>query len=411
MRLKEVLERGEAVGYAANPWKEAAGLGLTPFLAEPMDAYRAALGRCGEAAAAADATADPQHPPFAPDADPTPEAERRRQVAAKLADLLPVPPEVARHWVKQPAAAVASARAERAKAAAWVETVKAGPPDAALLATQRQGVSASTPAPSPDSLATDQKTLAAHAVAFDAGAARYARLRAAAPDASGEVVLKWMAADPKVVASARKRLEGAAPLARAVEAGTLDASLLARFEAAPIEPAKVIESLASLGAYLDIAGKWYAVFQRAKKKAAEPVVRHFGLSLGAASAGQVRQFLSDVQKRSDLRAAVEAATGEPFARRPDDAELLAAHAQHLAVVTALAAPAGSAPAGATPAEGVGEPAAAPRRTRPAPRPSTACSAPGPGRRWNCSAATASRRRAMPPAGWLSSCTARRPAPG
>ena len=43
MRLKEVLERGESVGYATNPWKQAAGLDLRHFLSRPMDAYRGTM--------------------------------------------------------------------------------------------------------------------------------------------------------------------------------------------------------------------------------------------------------------------------------------------------------------------------------------------------------------------------------
>lgn len=329
-RLKEVLERGDAVGYATNPWKLAAGIDLPRFMADPMDVYRNILATCLKAAEQTDATADAHQPPFESSADLMTEAARRQQIAQTLQGLADLPAASAGYWVKQPAVLVAKTKAEFEAAAGWVAQVKAAPLDNAL----RQASPVTPPA---DQISAELKAISDYAAAFDARAAEYARVKAAVPEAETPTVLRWMVAEPKTAAAARKRLDGAASLATEVEATTPDASLLARFEAAPIEPAKMVEFLASLSTYLDIADKWSAFLQFGKKKAAEPAVRYFGLSLNAANAGNVRQFLSQVQKRQDLRAAVEAATGPRFEKQPEDAELLAAYKQHRGVLAAIAA--------------------------------------------------------------------------
>jgi hypothetical protein len=328
LRTKEMLERGEAVDYARNPWRQAAGLALTQFLAQPMDVYRAALARFVLAAQAADATADPLHPPFGVADDITAESQRRQQIAARLPELL-LAPQAAKHWSAQPPAAVIAARTELKNAAVWLEEIKARPLDPSLKAPEA-GVSA-------DQLAAEAATLSKYAAAFAARATQFARLRAAAPDADEAIALKWLAAAARAATAAKKRLDAAAALADAVGAGSLDSSLLARFEASPLPPQKLIEALAALSAYLDIASTWHASFHFGVKKAADPFVRHFGLSLSADSARQVRQFLSDLQKRIDLHAAVEAATGQPFGQRADDTDLVTTFGHHRNVLAALLA--------------------------------------------------------------------------
>ena len=336
-RLRDVLDRGAATGYAANPWRKAIGVDLAKFLAEPMDTYRSALDKCAAAARAADATLDPAHPPFDADADIIAEAQRRAGLADALDALRPLPPAAGAHWANQTPQAVQSAAADLAAMAEAVTTIATGPVDPVLRR-------AHVDLPTADPAEADRQILIEYLASFDARAGHYRSVRAAVPTAAEAVVLRWMAADPKIAAAARKRLDAAAPLADAVTAAPLDASLSARWASAPLTPAQVADALAALNAYLDVAGSWGAVFQGAKKKAAEPIVRPFGLSLSAASATTVRDFLLGVQKRQDLRAALAAATDDPLDVESDDEALLDTFAQTRDVLHALGTEPSSAPA-------------------------------------------------------------------
>ena len=60
-RLKETLQRGEAVDYANNTWGKAAGIALRKFLSAPMDHYREVMAGCRDCIAA-DTTANPPGP-------------------------------------------------------------------------------------------------------------------------------------------------------------------------------------------------------------------------------------------------------------------------------------------------------------------------------------------------------------
>jgi hypothetical protein len=319
-RLKEVLSRGEAVGYADNPWVAGAGIGLPAFLELPMNVLKSAASACTSKASATDASLDPYLMPFAADADVTAEAERRRSLADALRVATDFPADSVRHWTQQSATAVRTAIETLNREAALVEQISAKPSDPQLFDRACRVGRAET-------ATIDVTTLREYATAFRAKMHRFQAAVAAAGEGSDEVVLKWMAAPDAKASAARKRLDGVAALANRIDKTTLDASLSARMLAAPIDATKAIEWLAALNGYLDIAGKWTAIFKSGVKKAAEPAVRHFGLSLNPGSATQVRQFLADLQERDDLRAAVGAATGVTFDDRPDDAELLT-HFRH-----------------------------------------------------------------------------------
>ncbi|HWE02188.1 MAG TPA: AAA domain-containing protein [Tepidisphaeraceae bacterium] len=339
-RLREVLQRGEAIGFATNPWRPAIGLDLGQFLANPMDRYRRAMGQCLSTATATDATYDAFHPAFSPDADLPNEARRRQRVADELKILQALPPASAQHWAQAKPNAVQFARAELSAAADWKTEIAAAPLDAAL----RQ---ARPIVPPVQTLHAEREILQIYADAFARSAAEYRRVQSAAPACDEATILKWITADPKIIPGARKRLDAVAPLADAIEARGLDVSMLARFDAAPLDAGKMFDAMASLGAYLDTAAKWHAIFHFKKKKAAEPIVRHFGLSLTPASAAHVQQFLTDRQKRVDLRAAVESVSGKLFEDRLDEDELLGVFRRHRAAIAAFGAdrPAGEIPPG------------------------------------------------------------------
>ncbi len=189
-RLRDVLDRGGATGYAANPWRKAIGVDLAKFLAEPMDAYRAALDRCSAAARAADATLDPTHPTFDVDVDVTVEAKRRHEMADALDALRPLPPAAGAHWARQPTTAVQTAAADLAAVTDAIAQISAGPVDPALHRAHATLLTA-------EQIARDRSTLSAYTAAFEALADRFGAVRAAAPAAAAAVVLKWMAADPR----------------------------------------------------------------------------------------------------------------------------------------------------------------------------------------------------------------------
>ena len=327
-RLKELLTRGEQVGYADNPWTAAAGVTLPAFLETPANVHTAALAACVAAAGDADASLNQDSLPFAPDDDLPAEAERRRTLAGELRAAA----DAASTWAEDWASANPEKIGERLVAlrAAAADMATATPLDAALLVRTNKELNAD---PGP----VDAAALRVYATAFRAKLAAYSAA-ARAGGGADDAVRHWLAAGDVKAAAARKRLAAAAPIAAAVESSTLDASMLARFEGAPIPPQLLVEWLAALNGYLDIAGKWTAFLHGSAKTAAKPAVAHFGLSLSAASAQQVKQFLTDVQKRADLQAVLRAATGTASDARPDDAELIADYRRHVAVLDALAAP-------------------------------------------------------------------------
>ena len=328
-RLKEVLERGEAVTYVDNPWTRAAGVSLSAFLQTPMNDHRAAVARAAAIAQETDAAIDPLSPPFDAEDDLLAQAADRRTLADDLAALPPVDAKSVSHWTAQPADAVAAAASALAALGEAEDQFAANPVDPELLA-RSQSLSEG------DVTGVPVEALRQYARAFRDVAARYAAAVRAAGDDAEATVVRWLTASPAKSAGALKRLDAAATLAKDVESSSLDPSLSARVADALPTPKQITEQLAALNAYLDIAGSWTAIFKGGVKKAAEPAVKGFGLSLSPASAQKVRQFLTDLQKRGDLRHAIEAATGDTFDGPPEDDELLQRYRRHHAVLSTLA---------------------------------------------------------------------------
>lgn len=110
--LCEVFERGLAVEYSANPWRDAVGSDTAAFLARDMGEVRRALDALAEAGAAADRTADARIPPFETGGDVVEEASRRAALAEDLAAAhAHAEREVAQRWAQAEPAAVSAARA------------------------------------------------------------------------------------------------------------------------------------------------------------------------------------------------------------------------------------------------------------------------------------------------------------
>ncbi|MDB5332944.1 MAG: hypothetical protein JWP03_4095, partial [Phycisphaerales bacterium] len=97
--IDDVLKRAEGAGYGTNPWVEAAGIGLADFMAIPMDRIRTAAASCAQAARAADATRDPDIPPFVANVALAAQGAARIALAEPLKKLLETTdPNVLTRW-------------------------------------------------------------------------------------------------------------------------------------------------------------------------------------------------------------------------------------------------------------------------------------------------------------------------
>ncbi|MEM7578075.1 MAG: AAA domain-containing protein [Planctomycetota bacterium] len=99
--IEVALERGAAIVYPNHPWTHAApeaGNTLETYLATPVDELRRRVASCVEDARVADATAQPEIPPFLPDEPLDTQADRRAELLNHLRWLHEHPdPERLRH--------------------------------------------------------------------------------------------------------------------------------------------------------------------------------------------------------------------------------------------------------------------------------------------------------------------------
>ncbi len=136
--IREVLSRGVEVNFIANPWSQAAGLSLAAYLALPGQRVREKVDAVTAAALAADATADPRIPPFAPGAALVDQATARASLADELDRVYALPnPATRRYWASRPAAECASAGNILAEVEPLVAKAGEGPLDPELLMTVR----------------------------------------------------------------------------------------------------------------------------------------------------------------------------------------------------------------------------------------------------------------------------------
>ena len=141
--VREILRRSLGVAYPKNPWARCAGPTLAEFLARPLAQVRAAAAACAQSATESDATADPNIPPFAPDADLNQHGPARAALAEPLERLVTgVNPPVLAHWAevfRQPSGADALRRARQKLAGAepFVTTFRAAPLDPELAMAAR----------------------------------------------------------------------------------------------------------------------------------------------------------------------------------------------------------------------------------------------------------------------------------
>jgi hypothetical protein len=128
--LQDVLERSLAVAYATNPWRRAAGIKVEEFVSRPMPEFRAAMGRSLEASIAADATADPDIPPFTEGVDLAAAGPARAELADRLERALKeTDAAVCARWGKQPGATAQRALKQLNEAGPSLAAVRSTPLD------------------------------------------------------------------------------------------------------------------------------------------------------------------------------------------------------------------------------------------------------------------------------------------
>ncbi|MDB5355834.1 MAG: hypothetical protein JWN24_2287, partial [Phycisphaerales bacterium] len=144
--IEDVLKRAEAVGYGTNPWVSAAGIGLAEFMAMPMDKVRANASACAEAARSADATLDPDIPPFTADVALAQQGAARAAFAALLQKLLETTDaNVLARWAGASVDELKRGRQMLGESDAFLKTFRSGPLDGELAATARERGMQSSP--------------------------------------------------------------------------------------------------------------------------------------------------------------------------------------------------------------------------------------------------------------------------
>lgn len=138
MDVREVLGRALAAGYAANPWAAAAGLTLETLVSRPMDTFRAVLDGCVKAAGSADAAADSSIPPFDRALPLDQQADARARLLGMLERALDADERARAHWAIRDAEAIKHGRRALQESATAIAAMRAGSPDAELMAVVRE---------------------------------------------------------------------------------------------------------------------------------------------------------------------------------------------------------------------------------------------------------------------------------
>ena len=160
--VRDILQRAEAVGFAENPWARSVGPKLADYVSRPMEQVRSGMEGCVAAARDADATADPDIPPFPPEVDILPLGRARGDLADRVERVVNgTDRAVLNRWAgaaTRPAGgneAVHRARKSIDDAATFLQAVSAGPLDAELALAVKAGA-----LPEPTAIAQQLASLA-----------------------------------------------------------------------------------------------------------------------------------------------------------------------------------------------------------------------------------------------------------
>jgi hypothetical protein len=142
--LKDVLSRGEHIGFGTHAWRDCIQIGLNDFLARPMDHWRKELAACLDSANATDATLHGSIPPFAPEPAPEEQAAARLKLARQLeAVIQQAPQSLLDRWIGQDIDTLRRIRKKVADAGPQLRLLAEVPvdPELALVAqTERLGL-------------------------------------------------------------------------------------------------------------------------------------------------------------------------------------------------------------------------------------------------------------------------------
>lgn len=340
--LNDILDRAIECDYPHNPWRDAWGVTLSDYLARPMAEVREGMTECVGAAHEADATAHESIPPFAPALPLKDQAKARSALAKDLrkllaqvdsrvlnafADLFPTMNN--RGQIKESGVPIEAAAQKVAEAQQSFASAQASPLDAELAAT------ASQDPPGAADAAESLRVVRQYADAYRAAASRYRFVASAAPSARPATILHWLLRDPQAVARAKQRLADLEPIAQTIAGSRMDRSLWLQFQRQPFDLTQVVQWLGLMNAYLETASKWYAFLIRGPKKEAAPIAQFFGLALTPATAAQLRDFLTALRARMELKTDLEdGVLPQPLPPFPTDEDLLATFTEHQAVVNA-----------------------------------------------------------------------------
>jgi hypothetical protein len=335
----DVLDRATEADYPRNSWREAWAPPLSEYLARPMAEVRECMGNTVTAAQDVDATAHPTIPSFDPELPLPAQADKRTTLAGGLRGLL--------QTVNSHLLSTLSARHDLSKAASTVETdlrhaqtkldetepllklFRAKPLDAELLTKSREHL------PSVSVAAESLRVVRAFTDAYRTWSGRYRFIAAAASSASPEAITHWLSQDAAALSRARQNLTAMHPIADAISSTRLDRSLWLQFQRRPFDIAQTVRWLGMLNAYLDTATKWYAFLKPGPRKAAAPIAYFFGLALMPETATQLRDFLTALRARLELKADLEdGILPRPLPQFPGDEELLTAYSQTASIVAA-----------------------------------------------------------------------------
>jgi len=329
--VQDMLERAHKIQWQDTPWKDAVGIGLEDFLAEPMEEFRRRMAQCIAAAQAADSTCDPAIPPFTADVPLQKQAQIREELAQALLpwcsdhDLSSLS-----HWLGRDLGSVKAAKVKIEEAAKNLQIFRSTKLSSELMA--------SLPATLPprNQVADQWKVVNEYLVAFGKWGGLFDRVKTAAPQALVAVITQWMAQEPALVTRAKRKLDDDQSLIEAIGRGAMDRQLALQFERQPFDVPRLIEWLNVLNDYIVSASKWYRFLTPGPKKAAKPVLAFFGLPATANSAERVRNFLDQLRARLDLKADLEnSIVKTALGSLPADEELVSVASAHRSVVTAL----------------------------------------------------------------------------
>ncbi len=120
------------------------------------------------------------------------------------------------------------------------------------------------------------------------------RWHALLPNLNATVLTRWLGRDASSIHIARKKIAEIDSAIQMLRSSSLDADLKAISQPAP--PA-IATQLRAIDSYLEIVGKWYAIFSFGAKSEATKVFKQYGLPTTATEAARLKKYLLALRAR------------------------------------------------------------------------------------------------------------------